>query len=219
MMPSYEDWISHCFARPVSDPAWYFDVDSPSWEAPSSTSLQFMTRLFTSSAHVCEQFTDAQLDQGFWYLVSPSGSDHMFALLDESLPEANRLTCLRAMNSLFQDLFAARCTDVASSRRQSGEGLSPLNSICHMWWEVIPIHGKPADSTRRTLDATVLEVLQSQLEISSIACQESALHGLGHWAHYYPERVEEIVAQFLESQNDNAKLRAYATAAAKGNVQ
>jgi hypothetical protein len=88
-----------------------------------------------------------------------------------------------------------------------------------MWWDIIPIHGRPEDPTRKQLDAEVLTVLESQLESDSIACQESALHGLGHWATYYPERVESIIANYLLGQAANSPLRPYALAAVVGHVQ
>lgn len=50
---------------------------------------------------------------------------------------------------------------------------------------------------RRELDQEILGVLESTLQLDSIACRESALHGLGHWQHYYPLQVEKIIDAFL----------------------
>jgi len=58
------------------------------------------------------------------------------------------------------------------------------------------------------------------LELDHIACQESALHGLGHWAHSYPERVEKIVDEFLtHNENLRPELKQYALQARSGKVQ
>jgi hypothetical protein len=40
------------------------------------------------------------------------------------------------------------------------------------------------------------------LNIESIACQESALHGLGHWQAAYPAEVELIIDRFLSSHRE-----------------
>jgi hypothetical protein len=57
------------------------------------------------------------------------------------------------------------------------------------------------------------------LELDSIACQEGALHGLGHWQREYPGEVERIVDRFLESRGGlDARLIDYAKAARCGCV-
>jgi len=65
-----------------------------------------------------------------------------------------------------------------------------------MWWDIIPISGKPNDPNRQEFDEAILQVLESTLQLDSIPCRESALHGLGHWQLYYPERVGEIIDKF-----------------------
>ncbi len=45
-------------------------------------------------------------------------------------------------------------------------------------------------------DQDILQVMESTLQLDSISCRESALHGLGHWQHQYPELVGEIIDKF-----------------------
>ena len=54
-------------------------------------------------------------------------------------------------------------------------------------------------------DPDILQVMESTLQLDSIACRESALHGLGHWQHQYPQRVGEIIDKFSMSQPDLLK--------------
>jgi hypothetical protein len=54
-------------------------------------------------------------------------------------------------------------------------------------------------------DPDILQVMGSTLQLDSIACRESALHGLGHWQHQYPQRVGEIIDKFSMSQPDLLK--------------
>jgi len=214
-LPTFAAWIAHCFDHPVDERSWYCGNGVQEWEAPEELTLAYMTRLFSSSSEFTGQFTDEQLNHGFWYLVF--ASDYMFLLKDDNLPEEARLACLRAMSSLFADLFNARCTN-ASAQGGSVDGMSALNDVCFMWWDVLPIHpGFGAKSVH--VDAAVMEVLEGILKLDSIACQESALHGLGHWAHGPAEQVERIVANYLARTPADGVLRDYAARAAKGDVQ
>jgi hypothetical protein len=140
-------------------------------------------------------------------------------LIDASLPEAARLDCLRAMKHLFAELFFTRCTNLPSHGQDEDAALSPLNAICYMWWDVMPIHGEPNDPRRKTFDMAVLVLLRDILGIGSFACQESALHGLGHWSYYYRVRVRNIIEAYLGDAPENAVLGAYAHLAADGKVQ
>ena len=57
------------------------------------------------------------------------------------------------------------------------------------------------------------------LALDSLACQESALHGLGHWQHAYPEEVQQIIDRFLNAnKNLRPELAAYARSARTGCV-
>ncbi len=61
--------------------------------------------------------------------------------------------------------------------------------------------------------------MRRTLDLSSDACRESALHGLGHWHLEYPQQVEAIIDRFLDSHPDlRSELKAYARAARKGRV-
>lgn len=57
--------------------------------------------------------------------------------------------------------------------------------------------GAPSDAQAKLIDEKLLATLQSLLRINHEACQESALHGLGHWHLNYPEEVENVINQFL----------------------
>jgi hypothetical protein len=61
--------------------------------------------------------------------------------------------------------------------------------------------------------------MDATLKIDSIACQESALHGLGHWELFYPTEVAEIVDQYLkENPSLRSELKNYALDAREGHV-
>jgi hypothetical protein len=92
----------------------------------------------------------------------------------------------------------------------------PLNSICYMWWDVLPVYGRPDEPEQQAFDETVLNVLERILGLESMACREGALHGLGHWRSYYPERVERTVDRFITSARPEGALLEYARQARGG---
>jgi hypothetical protein len=88
-----------------------------------------------------------------------------------------------------------------------------------MWWDIIPFLRAPDDPSGRELDAAALSAMEEILSLDSLACQESALHGLGHWRHRYPERVGEIIGHAMSRPNDwPPELNAYARNATSGCV-
>jgi hypothetical protein len=88
-----------------------------------------------------------------------------------------------------------------------------------MWWDEFPIYGRPEDPARSEIDKECLAVLEFALSLESIACRESALHGLGHWANYYPEIVRRVIGSFVESHpNERQELIAYAQNAREGGI-
>src|SRR5262245_43543814 len=90
----FDQWVAHVFDHPVREPAWYFDLDAPVWAAAPALTLAHMTRLFDDPVVPLAAYDDAQLNQGFWYLVSNAGSNHMFALTDQSAPLPARVRCV-----------------------------------------------------------------------------------------------------------------------------
>jgi hypothetical protein len=178
---TFERWLAYVFDHPVEDgkQAWYWDIDRDWWDEDPADTIQFLTQAFENAAVVLQPFSDAQLKQGLWFIADNSCSNHMFALLDASVPWPEQQRCVRSIHQLYEQCFAQRCTPHLSHLGEPGA--SPLNLVCYMWWDIIPIHGKPDVPERSELDREILGVLESTLQLDSIACRESALHGLGHW--------------------------------------
>ena len=78
---------------------------------------------------------------------------------------------------------------------------SPLNAVCYMWWDIMPVYGDPRLEDRYALHRAALHVMATVLDFESLACAESALHGLGHWHRAYPERVEGLIDGFLATHS------------------
>jgi hypothetical protein len=219
---TFEQWLAYVFDHPVpegQENAWYWDSDRDIWDesAEPADTVQFLTHAFENAAQVFQPFSDAQLNQGLWFLASNACSNRMFALMDPSVPWTARRRCIESMHQLYEQCFARRCTPHLSHIDEPGT--NPLNMVCYMWWDILPIYGKPDDPARRDMDGATLQVMESTLQLDSIPCRESALHGLGHWQMYYPERVGEIIDKFSMRNPDlPEKLRQYMLAAYTGCV-
>src|SRR5580765_6377521 len=65
-------WIEYVFDHPVTDPAWHWAPDAPQWQEPPEQVAMHITEAFGQSGRLLAPFSDEQLDQGFWFLVSNS---------------------------------------------------------------------------------------------------------------------------------------------------
>lgn len=193
---TFEQWLRYAFDHPVNahGNAWYWDSDADWWDCPAAETVQFLTQTFENAATLLQPYSDAQLNQGLWFIASNACSNHMFALMNEAVPWPARQRCIRSMHQLYEECFLRRCSPHLSYIDEPGA--NPLNLVCYMWWDIIPIAGNPQDPLRKEFDETILMVMDSTLQLDSIACRESALHGLGHWQHEYPERVGAIIDAF-----------------------
>jgi hypothetical protein len=213
---SLAKWIEYVFDHPVTDPAWHWAPDAPEWEGPPAQVATHIVETFEDSGRLLARFSDEQLNQAFWFLVSNSCSEFMYALVDPGVPSSSRLRALRSFLPLFEQVMAARCSPHLSHLDE--QGANPLNGACYMWWDILPIHGCPEEPARAEFDSEVLVVLRRLLAIQHDACRESALHGISEWSIYYPQ-VHEIVDEFLSmTPHLRPELVSYAQRAKVGSV-
>ena len=213
---SLAKWIEYVFDHTVTDPAWHWAPDASEWEEPPAQVATHVAEAFEESGRLLTRFSDEQLSQAFWFLMSNSCSDFMYALVDSGVPSLSRLRALRSFVPLFEQVMATRCSPHLSHIDE--HEANPLNSACYMWWDILPIHGCPGETARAEFDAEVLVVFRRLLSIPHDACRESALHGISEWSFYYPQ-VSGIVDDFLTSTpNLRPELASYAQRAKVGNV-
>jgi len=217
MDTTLDEWIRYVFDHPVTETAWHWDVDATYLTLPPAQAATLIAQTFERSAELLRPFTDAQLNQGFWFLVSNTCSNYMFCLTDKSVALPMRQRALRSFLPLFRDVMAARCTATLSHCSEPG---SPLNSACFMWWDLLPYEGSwTVGLPPEPIHAEALAVLGALLEIPHDACRESALHGLGHLAFILPEAAAAVVDAFIERSSDlRPELLDYARQARIGHV-
>lgn len=213
----FEQWLTYVFDHPVAESGreWYWADDADWWSTPAAEAIQFMTRAFEHAGVVFEPYSDAQLNQGLWFLADNACSNHMFALLAPDVPWPARQQCVRSIHNLFEQCFARRCSSHLSHLDEPEA--SPLNLVCYMWWDLLPVVGQPDSPAQLALDQEILGVMESTLQLGSVPCQESALHGLGHWQRQYPLQVTKIIDMFMQGEDHlREELRTYAMNACRG---
>jgi hypothetical protein len=210
-------WIAHVFDHPVEKPPWHWAFDAPEWEGSSELIATYIAETFERSGELLAPYTDAQLGQGFWYLVSSAASDFMRALMESEVPLATRLRALHSFVPVFEQVMAVRCSQHLSHLDE--QPANPLNVACYMWWDMIPVRGQPENRWQAEFDSEVLRLLQRLLSIPHDACRESALHGISEWHYHYPS-AESIVDEWLaRTPSLRPELVSYAQQAKIGRVQ
>jgi len=183
---SLEHWVNYLFDRPVTDPKWFWVEDFDYLDPGPKRTAELIAETYERSAELLTSYSDAQLNDAFWFSVANNASDYMFVLRDESVSWDLRCRALWSFVPLFERVMADRCTQALSHLDEKPE--SPLNSSCYMWWDIIPIHPSRQRPDWGEFDYHILEVMKAILQIPHDACRESALHGLGP--------VDEIGLQF-----------------------
>ncbi|MEQ1789526.1 MAG: hypothetical protein ABL857_03685, partial [Rickettsiales bacterium] len=178
------------------------------------------------------KFNDTQINDGLNYLVSNIFSNYMFAWINKEVTTADRKKFIESIYRIFTDFMANRCNERLSHLGE--KDAHSINYICYMWWDLIPIH--PVRSFSMETDKMFLDVMKRTIAINNIACQESALRGLGYWHSNYPEIVGEIIDGYIEkfsgffvkkkgkvmlknSEQELPKILIYARNARTGNIQ
>jgi hypothetical protein len=211
--PDVVAWVGQIFDHPGEGPEWYRDPNIDLPEPEPASRVRLLTILFRDPARYLAQYSDSQVARGLWYLIDNACSSYALALLDREIEFQARLHCITAIPSLFAEVFARRCAPRLSHGETQSE--TPLNTTCYMWWDIFPSWGAP----RRDVDGSILSAMAALLSLESPACQESGLHGLGHWQSAYPERVRGVIDRFLERGGHSDALRRYANSAREGCVQ
>ncbi len=217
---SFEEWLAHVFDHPPQKGSWWWNEEAIDWNVPPSDMVAFLTKTFEEAASTLKPYSDAQVAEGLWYIGGGHCSGIASSLVDESIPLPLRKKAIKSFQNLYSDCFAVHCSSLLCHlEKTSGPPGPPLNGVCYMWWDIFPINGKPEDAARAELDKECLTVMEFALGLESVACRESALHGLGHWAGDYPDFVHRVIDRFIETNpGERPELIAYAQRAREGGV-
>ncbi len=214
---TFDEWLKWVFDHPVAsegEKEWWWDEpdadEGGRWlDRPPIPALTFVTKLFENPLKYLSGYSDAQIDQGLWFIVSTANSKHFEWVVDGRVDLRLRKRCIRSIENLSRELFAPRCSDEVIN------GTQPLDSICYMIWD-LAIHDSVLDPE---IGREAFKTLARIIEIPSIACQQSALHGLGHLVHDTHLGCDVIQKYLHAHPNLRSDIREYAEQALQGKVQ
>ncbi len=225
---SFAEWTTYVFDHPVNeDEHWYTRNDrdeEPDWWMPDGKLVaEYLALVFEQPGILIQRYTEVQINRGFWYLLSGSTYRcHSAAALDDSVPIELQRRWISAVYPLFRDLLAPHtAVNFGHAQDTSPEPERPLNSACYMWWDL----GKPLDLYKlassiwyKHLVEPIFDVLEKTLALDSPACQEAALHGLGHSVQdgVHAERAKRLIERHRARVHPD--LDEYAGAALIGRV-
>ncbi len=110
---------------------------------------------------------------------------------------------------MFALLFVPRCTPHLSHLSETEAG--SLNGVCYMWWDEFPFLALAGDPNLPMMQETAQRTMARILRFKSLACQESALHGLGHWQRDHDRQASAIIDGFLAANPEiDTRLVSYA---------
>jgi hypothetical protein len=170
--------------------------------------VNHLARLFSEFGQIARKYTLAQVDQGIWGMWGANLRLYEF-LFASSAPLESRLNCIRSMHHVYSDY-------VSQLGRQPDSEIGGI----YMWWDLI-LHGfwdlsRPVvpgsfrgdasklDEESRVMLDVLFETLTQILAIPNRACQQSALHGLGHL--YHPN-VHDAVQRFIGASPSGFELK------------
>jgi hypothetical protein len=209
---SFDEFITFMFQRKVQDKTkkwdpWYWHTNVVFDPQRICT---YYLRLFNASGLLLERFSRAQIEEGFWAILSPGNLECSVhdLIWNTDLPLENREECVRSMFFVYRDLFS----------------IDPLETATYMWWDTLcwdlwhrgkrdRLRGGEDLSMQDVIFATLVEILA----LDSEDCQIAALHGLGHLHH--PATGEAIQNYLVRYPSLSDKRREYALAAARFEVQ
>lgn len=210
------EFTEYLFDRSANGTEWYFSNEHEDPSVAKDLLVRLAAETFRGIAKTSSQFDERQVCMGLQYLVNPSCGPIPYLYLDTSIDFSLRRDAIIGMETVFRDVFSH--LNVGRTLYQNGKN-APLSyrETCYMWWDLFPRHGAPRKPDLEQTDTVICQTICSILKIDNLACQESALHGLGHWFSSRPDEVVEAVETFLP--RTPVELRQYAIDAMQGRVQ
>jgi len=204
-VPSFDDWLDDA----LKDGNSSLSVDD------SATVNEYAIRFNNEIAGIVAQHGEDPVNKAIWYIYS-SASGYMWGAMDKSLG-TKRAHFMESVNSLYANGFAQYCSQYYGHLDNGPESVRSMNSACYMLWDMDGLECPALNGDSELLNAS-FDVLSNALRLESLACNESALHGLGHLATNHRGLTSPPIDEFLRRKNLPSEIREYAKTAKAGYV-
>lgn len=199
---SYDCWLEYRYGKDPADQ----DYDGSYYWGPGDEHIvEYVAHAFEDTRRLVDIYSAARVARvidAFFYEADYG----VFG--DTSCPYELRTRLFRSIVPVYRDLYASLCGNALGHKNQ------PTQFACYMWWELIPW----VPDREPLIDDVVYEVFEALLSLPSEACQESALHGLGHAHDDKRGRSLSLIRIFLEREGMSPELRQYAENALTGGI-
>ncbi len=201
------DWLKECRTR---YPLYYYA------HAPIDEKAEFYTQFFAAPGRWTARYGDRDLVTGLNRLLNGSHTNDLYSLFDASRLRDHQIAVLEGIKALYSDVFLPRCNnDRLGHLNEPG---SALDGFCYMFWDACALDSV---AMRSGLLDYALAAMRHGLSLPSAACQESALHGLGHGVCLYGEQPHRIIKDYMQRPDEafaRPELKAYAEQALTGDI-
>ncbi len=211
----HESWLRALFSRDAPD--WFMAPEAELPPLPPAETAAHVLRLLEAPGALTARWRDDQIAGGLKYLFDyGTGFAEVREMADPAVDPAGRMALAERIDRLWTEIFAPRCAPALGHLSETSE---PLDMHCYMFWDGFYGLDVADPAERAALTAAFVEAMGRILALPHPACQESALHGLGHWGEQAPGRAAELIDAFLaEDRAARPELVAYARAARAGCV-
>ena len=204
-IPSFDEWLADALT----------DGKAGSYVDDSVIVNRYAIRFNYEIADIVSQHGEDRVNKAIWYIYG-SVSGYMWDAMEKPLG-GKREQFMDSVSQLYANGFAQFCSDHYGHLDSGPENARPMNSACYMLWDMDGLEC-PAINGDTDLLTLSIDVLSNALRLDSIACNESALHGLGHLADYHRALTSPPIDEFLRRKNLPPEIREYAKAARAGCV-
>ncbi len=239
--PNFDAWVEYCFVHGHADFAGESKDPQAVIEAREAefvdcidavTLTEHLIRLFESPSFIADRYSDAQIADAIWFVLG--SVDYFAAVGDEQMvPETLRDRCIKAVVTLFTDLFDPICMKKQNEALEAGRDPSSwvgagshVEGAVFMAWEMnwFGHVALPEGGPEHAFNRGVSVVESILMRCSSDACRLSALHAIGHAIGYLDEEssrvkvLQGVVDRFLDERKPPRSLIEYASEARLGRV-
>ena len=218
----YRQWIDEVFNWEPNIPEQSVGIQGQM--SPDET-LLLISQTFEHAGKDLATFSDIQIANGIDFMINEV-NEPLYAVYDARVPLALRRRTIASFVPLYRDLFAVRCDNC-----QVDNASNPLNTLCYMLWDAgaLTLDGlkQRNDPEANVLCESFMDVLETILFLPHTACQESALHGLGHsiiscnddrerFPKSYRSKMIDMINRYLRQKGIGSRLLKYAKQAKTG---
>ena len=216
MHPRYQEWLTYVFDHPATDPRWYFEPDSPEFLGSESDFARLIAQTFLRSGEDLKRFY-AQVDQGIWFLASPTGSSLIHSLRDGQASLIEKLTGIHNIFCLYRDCFAARCAETLGHKDEPGGRRTCIPfAICSGTF--VRSRAWKTSQTGRTSRRRFFACLRELSQIEHRACREGNCMALDTWPANFRRKLAMWWSDSFATATLDAALRRYAEKTRGGNA-